>query len=61
MHELKLSEVLSAADVEANAKVVAYLKEFAQMPLADGGAAIGAMKKKIGSEPNAILRELMGV
>ena len=58
--EMEGAEVLSAADVEANAKVIAYLKEFAQMPLADGGAAIGAMKKKIGSEPNAILRELMG-
>jgi DNA mismatch repair protein MSH2 len=56
-------EELSAADKEANAKVVEYLKEFAQMPMEGAGAsaAIGAMKKKIESEPNAILRELMAV
>lgn len=54
---------LSTADKEANAKMLEYLKEFSQMPLHGdtSSAAIGVMKKKIESEPNAILRELMAV
>eukprot|EP01046_Picozoa_sp_COSAG06_P051827 COSAG06_NODE_8553_length_2131_cov_1.438976_2_plen_245_part_00 len=54
---------LSTADKEANAKMLEYLKQFAQMPLQGEGAstAVGAMKKKIESEPNAILRELMAL